>query len=144
MLHYTSQRHLNINKCIEQMHWSLTAQSRKNSSSLFSAWAKKGTIPATPCTMFQHREVNTLRVLGIIISDPPMVSDHITNQMILCKSSLLYALHVLQSRGIPSTALHDVFSTTSRKNCLLSASVFQPLFGTGLSVMTLFWGVANV
>jgi len=94
--------------------------------------------------MFQHREVNSLRVLGIIISDPPMVSDHITNQMTLCKSSLLYALRVLQSRGIPSTALHDVFSTTSRKNCLLFASVFQPLFGTGLSVMTLFLGVANV
>jgi len=73
-----------------------------------------------------------------------MVSDHITNQMTLCKSSLLYALRVLQSRGIPSTALHDVFSTTSHKNCLLFASVFQPLFGTGLSVMMLFLGVANV
>ena len=43
----------------------------------------------------------SLGVLGVIVSDSLTATDHVNNLMLSC-ASLLYALHILCSHGIPS------------------------------------------
>jgi len=47
--------------------------------------------------------VNSSRIVGIVVSDRLTVTEHVNNLVSSC-SSLLYALRVLRSHGIPVTA----------------------------------------
>jgi len=47
-------------------------------------------------------------VLGVILNNRLTATDHIDQLLSSC-SSLLYALRVLRSHGVPSTSLQDVF-----------------------------------
>jgi len=52
-----------------------------------------------------------MKVLGIIINDQLRATDHVNSLLSSC-SSLLFALRVLRSRGIPTVSLQDVFRST--------------------------------
>ena len=58
-----------------------------------------------------ERVSSSLRVLGVIVNDQLTATDHVSNILASC-NSLLYALRILRSHGIPDTSLHDVFRAT--------------------------------
>jgi len=47
----------------------------------------------------------------VIVNDQLTATDHVSNILASC-NSLLYALRILRSHGIPNTLLHDVFRAT--------------------------------
>ena len=55
--------------------------------------------------------VSSIKVLGVIVNDQVTASDHVSNILASC-NSLLYALRILRSHGIPDTSQHDVFRAT--------------------------------
>ena len=55
--------------------------------------------------------VSSLRVLGVIVNDKLTAADHVTT-LLSSVTSLLYAMRVLRSHGIPTTSLNDIFSAT--------------------------------
>jgi len=62
-----------------------------------------------PCPGIER--VTSLRILGVIVNDRMTAADHVTMLLSLC-SSLLYAMTVLRTHGIPATSLHDIFRAT--------------------------------
>jgi len=52
-----------------------------------------------------------LRILGVIVNDKLTAADHVTMLLSSC-SRMLYAMHVLRTRGTPTTSLHDIFHAT--------------------------------
>jgi len=58
----------------------------------------------------KRKEFLTTRVLGVILNNRLTATDRV-DQLLSC-STLLYALRVLRSHGVPSTSLHDVFRST--------------------------------
>ena len=52
--------------------------------------------------------MTSVRVLGVIVNNKLTAADHVTMLLSSC-SSLLYAMRVLRSHGMPTTSLHDIF-----------------------------------
>jgi len=63
----------------------------------------------SPCLDIER--VSSLRILGVIVNDQLTATDHVSNILASC-NSLLYALRILRSHGIPDTSLHDIFRAT--------------------------------
>jgi hypothetical protein len=62
-----------------------------------------------PC--LNTERVNCLQVLGVYVNDQLTAVDHVTNVLTSC-TSLLNALRVLHSHGIPDQSLHDASRAT--------------------------------
>jgi len=65
--------------------------------------------PAPPCPNIER--VDTLTVLGVEVNSSLTATDHVSRLLASC-SSLLYALRVLRSHGLPDQSLKDVFHAT--------------------------------
>ena len=72
----------------------------------------KTALPPSPCPNIER--VSSHRVLGVILNNRLTATDHVDQLLSSC-SSLLYALRVLRSHGIPSTSLQDVFRAIYRR-----------------------------
>jgi len=83
----------------------------KSKEIVFTAKGKRGKTVHLPSPCLDIERVNSLRVLGVIINDQLTATDHVSNILASC-NSLLYALRILRSHGIPETSLHDVFRAT--------------------------------
>jgi len=83
----------------------------KSKGIIFTAIGKRGKSvqPSTPCLNIER--VSSLRVLGVIVNDQLTATDHVFN-LLASGNSLLYALRILHSHGIPDTFLLDVFHAT--------------------------------
>jgi len=83
----------------------------KSKEIVFTARGKRGktALPPPPCHNIER--VSSHRVLGVILNNRLTATDHIDQLLSSC-SSLLYALRVLRSHGVPSTSLQDVFRAT--------------------------------
>ncbi len=82
---------------------------RANSQEMiFSAHGKRGKSVQAPPPIPGIQRVVTLRILGIIVNDKITASEHVAYLLSSC-NSLLYALRILRSRGIPEASLQDVF-----------------------------------
>ena len=55
--------------------------------------------------------MDSITALGIVINNRPTATDHISCVLTAC-SSLLYALRVLHSHGLPKLSVKDVFWAT--------------------------------
>jgi len=75
-----------------------------------SKQGKRGKSVQLPSPCLDTR-VSSIRVRGVIVNDQVTASDHVSNILASC-NSLLYALRILRSHGIPDTSLHDVFPAT--------------------------------
>jgi len=65
--------------------------------------------PALLCRGIER--IDKLTVLGIDINSRITAADHVCSLLASC-SSLLYALHVLRSHGLPDQSLKEVFHAT--------------------------------
>jgi len=65
--------------------------------------------PESPCPNIER--VDTLTVLGVEVNNSLTATDHVSILLASC-SSLLYALRVLRSHGLPNQSLKDVFHAT--------------------------------
>jgi len=83
----------------------------KSKEIIFTARGKRGKTIFLPPPCLDIERVSSLRVLGVIINDQLTATDHVSNILASC-NSLLYALRILRSHGIPETSLHDVFRAT--------------------------------
>ena len=83
----------------------------KSKEIVFTARGKRGktALPPSPCLNIER--VSSHRVLGVIRNNRLTATDHVDQLLSSC-SSLLYALRVLRSHGIPSTSLQDGFRAT--------------------------------
>ena len=79
-----------------------------------------------PCTDIER--VSTMKVLGVIINDQLRATDHVNTLLSSC-SSLLFALRVLRSRGIPSVTARRVPINGSGEDNVLYASMVWYLHG---------------
>ena len=80
----------------------LQLNSAKSKEIIFTARGKRGktSLPPPPCMSIER--VSNHRMLGVIVSNRLTATDHVDHLLSSC-ASLLYALHVLRSHGIPST-----------------------------------------
>jgi len=65
--------------------------------------------PEPPCPDIER--VDKLTILGVDVNSNLTAADHVSNLLASC-SSLLYALRVLRSHGLPDQSLKDVFQAT--------------------------------
>jgi len=65
--------------------------------------------PAPPCSGIERVDKQT--ILGVVVNSKLTATDHISYLLDSC-SSLLYALRVLRTHGLPSQSLKDVFRAT--------------------------------
>jgi len=65
--------------------------------------------PAPPCCGIE--KVEKLTILGIIVNSSLTATDHVSH-LLDSSASLLHALRVLRSHGLPSQSLKDVFHAT--------------------------------
>jgi len=80
----------------------------KSKEIIFIAWGKHAKSVQLPLPCLHIERVSSL---GVIVNDQLRATDHVSNILASCKS-LLYALRILRSHGIPVTSLHDVFRAT--------------------------------
>jgi len=78
---------------------------------MFTVSSTRATSVQLPSQCRNIERLTSLRILGIVVSDRLTATEHVNNLLSSC-SSLLYALRVLRSHGIPVTALDDVFRAT--------------------------------
>jgi len=64
--------------------------------------------------------VTTMKVLGVTLRDDLNASTHITEILAKCSRSM-YALRILRSHGLPTTALHDVTRATTLAKLMYAA-----------------------
>ena len=83
----------------------------KSKEIIFTTRGKCGKSVQLPSPCLDIERVSSLRVLGVIVNDQLTTTDHVSNTLASC-NSLLYALRILRSHGIPVTSLHDVFRAT--------------------------------
>jgi len=83
----------------------------KSKELIFTAGSARATSAQLPSQCLEIERATSLRTLGIIVSDRLTVTEHLLS---FC-SSVLYALRVLRSHGLPATALQDVFEPCSRR-----------------------------
>jgi len=81
----------------------------------FTAKSKRGKSAHSISPCLDIERVNSLRVLGVIINDQLTATDHVSDILVSC-NSLLYALRILRSHGIPETSLHDVLRASVISN----------------------------
>ena len=73
-----------------------------------------------PPTIAGVERVATMKILGVTIREDLGTSTHIDGILGVCSRSL-YALRVLRSHGLPTTALHDVARATTVSRLLYAA-----------------------
>ena len=83
----------------------------KSKEIIFTARGKRGKSVQLPSPCLDIERVSSQRVLGVIVNDQLTATDHVSNILASC-NSLLYALRILRSHGIPDTSLYDVFRAT--------------------------------
>jgi len=83
----------------------------KSKEIIFAARGKRGKSVQLPSPCLDVERVSSLRVLGVIVNDQLTATDYVSNILASC-NSLLYALRILRSHGIPDTSLHDIFRAT--------------------------------
>ena len=88
--------------------------------------------PAPPCSGIERVDKQT--ILGVVVNSRLTATDHISYLLDSC-SSLLHALRVLRTHGLPSQSLKDVFHATyrDRQVDLLRASMAWILLGLWVS-----------
>ena len=74
----------------------------KSKEMTFTAKSKRGKSAHSISPCLDIERVNSLRVLGVIINDQLTATDHVSDILASC-NSLLYALRILRSHGIPET-----------------------------------------
>jgi len=62
-----------------------------------------------PSTIQDIERVNKLTVRGVVINDRLSADNHVTATIAACSKSL-YALRVLRTHGMPTLALHSVYT----------------------------------
>jgi len=83
----------------------------KSKEIIFAARGKRGKSVQLPSPCLDVERISSLRVLGVIVNDQLTATDYVSNILASC-NSLLYALRILRSHGIPDTSLHDIFRAT--------------------------------
>ena len=73
-----------------------------------------------PPTIAEVERVTTMKILGVTIREDLGTSTHTDGILEVCSRSL-YALRVLKSHGLPTTALHDVARATTVSRLLYAA-----------------------
>jgi len=78
---------------------------------LFRARGVRGKSAHLPPTCMDIERVATPTMLGVVVNDRLMATDHV-NHLLSSAARLLYALRILRSHGTPTQSLYDIFCAT--------------------------------